>query len=493
MFGTATSDDWKQKYRDLLEELERKERDATELADALRGVATRLAIAAMGRDPMVDNHLDDIIDAIKSGAGDAQLNGLLEQLASAVVEQDKGNAVAKALDLSGFVASLPIAAADQRRHIDALETDSATCRATALQALATELNARLTDSAAQPKQDLPVAIRSLLSRVETATSLSAAMRDIRSQLDQSGDCEDALKQLGGVVADAVKTLDQDKTELEVFLEEVTRQLGQFEALTDSHQQDARARARDSNELEQAVDSQVGALQQEMDSSADLKELKGRVRSRMDNIAERLVTFKEREVRRAALATERHSHLREEVDRLRARTSDLAAQCAAQESRLMHDELTGVYSRYAYSQRLDEEYKRWQRHGMALSYSIWDIDFFKRINDSFGHQAGDRLLAAIGALLARHTRAEDFVARIGGEEFVILFPATTAEGALIRCESLREQLAGASFRCKDEPLEVTMSCGLTQFSDTDTPQRVYERADAALYLAKEQGRNRCVKN
>ena len=103
-------------------------------------------------------------------------------------------------------------------------------------------------------------------------------------------------------------------------------------------------------------------------------------------------------------------------------------CAEQETRLMADSLTGVHSRYAYERRLEEEFQRWQRHSQPLSFSIWDIDLFKGINDSYGHEAGDRLLRGVADLFARNKRAEDFLARIGGEEFVLLLPMTTLDAA-----------------------------------------------------------------
>jgi diguanylate cyclase len=158
---------------------------------------------------------------------------------------------------------------------------------------------------------------------------------------------------------------------------------------------------------------------------------------------------------------------------------------------MLDSLTGVHSRYAYEQRLEEEYQRWQRHAQPLTFSIWDVDLFKRINDTCGHDAGDRLLRGIADILGRHKRVEDFLARIGGEEFVLLLPMTSLEAAKNVAEKLRAAVENAVFRHHGAPVPVTISCGLTEFRAGDTPTSVYERADRALYQAKAQGRNRCV--
>jgi diguanylate cyclase len=158
---------------------------------------------------------------------------------------------------------------------------------------------------------------------------------------------------------------------------------------------------------------------------------------------------------------------------------------------MTDSLTNTHSRYAYQRRLDEEVQRWQRHSQPLSFSIWDIDFFKRVNDTYGHDAGDRLLRGVADLFDRNKRAEDFLARLGGEEFVLLLPMTSLEAAKNVAEKLRAAVAHAAFHHHGKAVPVTISCGLTEFRAGDTPAVVYERADRALYEAKAAGRNRCV--
>jgi diguanylate cyclase len=114
-----------------------------------------------------------------------------------------------------------------------------------------------------------------------------------------------------------------------------------------------------------------------------------------------------------------------------------------------------------------------------------------VNDSYGHSAGDRLLSMIGKLLSQGKREEDFLARIGGEEFALLLPATNLEQARQVVERIRTQIAATAFHYKGQREQVTLSCGLTEFRDGDTPLTIYQRADAALYRAKESGRNRCV--
>jgi len=239
-----------------------------------------------------------------------------------------------------------------------------------------------------------------------------------------------------------------------------------------------------------VQAEMVDLRREVVSSPDLAYLKTKVQARLDNVAQQLREFRRKEDKRHAEDERRASELKNEVAKLRGRTDELVKLCTEQEGRLMVDSLTGVHSRYAYERRLDEEFQRWQRHAQPLAFSIWDIDLFKRVNDSYGHDAGDRLLRGVADLFGRHKRAEDFLARIGGEEFVLLLPMTSRDAAKSVAEKLRTAVETAAFRHHGAPVAVTISCGLTEFRTGDTPAAVYERADRALYEAKAQGRNRC---
>jgi diguanylate cyclase len=229
----------------------------------------------------------------------------------------------------------------------------------------------------------------------------------------------------------------------------------------------------------------------MDASPDVTTLKSKVQTRLDTVAQHLLTFRKNEERRHAENEKRTLELRSEVSKLKTRTEELGKLCADQENRLMIDALTGAHSRYAYESRLEEEFQRWQRHRQPLTFTIWDIDSFKRINDEFGHEAGDRLLHGVAEIMGSNKRAEDFLARIGGEEFVLLLPMTPLAFAQSVAEKLRRAIETAVFRHHGVDVPVTISCGLTEFRAGDTPSAVYERADRALYEAKAQGRNRCV--
>jgi diguanylate cyclase len=341
---------------------------------------------------------------------------------------------------------------------------------------------------------LAKALAGFVAALARVPALAVVADTVARQLGPRVTAEDAAALLGHVastVADLIASLQSQRADLEGFLEQVTRQLAFLERWTGWQLDAAQSRREDNIGLERTFEDEMSGLKRDVEEVGDVTAIKDKVQTRLDAVAERLRNFRESEERRNA-ENERHaSELKHEVAQLKTRTSELAEICAAQESRLMIDSLTGVHSRYAYDARLNEEHQRWQRHAQPLTYTIWDIDHFKRINDQYGHEAGDRLLRAVADILNRHKRAEDFLARIGGEEFVLLLPMTTLDAGLVVADKVRLAIEDASFRHKRQPERITISCGLTEFRPGDSPAAVYARADEALYKAKEQGRNRCV--
>jgi diguanylate cyclase (GGDEF)-like protein len=151
-----------------------------------------------------------------------------------------------------------------------------------------------------------------------------------------------------------------------------------------------------------------------------------------------------------------------------------------------DGLTQLRNRRAFQERLEDETRRWRRHGNDVSLVLLDIDHFKSYNDTYGHPKGDEVLRAVGRLLRRSIRAADFAARYGGEEFAIILPNTNAAGSMHVAETLRRAIEGATW----EDREITASIGVATMSEEiSTPEELVDAADRALYRSKQAGRNR----
>lgn len=178
----------------------------------------------------------------------------------------------------------------------------------------------------------------------------------------------------------------------------------------------------------------------------------------------------------------------EAGRLRARNK-LVALAQAHEHAARTDELTGLANRRDMQSRLNNELSRFERSGHHFSVVLIDLDLFKRINDDFGHDAGDEVLRQFADLVRQMVRQSDVAARWGGEEFLLLLPDTTLLQALTLAERLRAEVAATRFHHREQTLPVTISAGVCSISKSGSINELLKQADVQLYNAKESGRNR----
>lgn len=175
-----------------------------------------------------------------------------------------------------------------------------------------------------------------------------------------------------------------------------------------------------------------------------------------------------------------------VSRLRR---ELALRKASIEALLERDDLTGVGNRRFLMHMLEQEKSRADRTGTHFSVAMLDLDFFKRINDGYGHQAGDQMLKAFAQISQAELRKIDYFGRYGGEEFMLIMADTPLEGALIKAERLRQNVELARHAEIDPQLTQTVSIGVVEYHPGESIEHIQLRADKAMYKAKAKGRNR----
>jgi len=175
----------------------------------------------------------------------------------------------------------------------------------------------------------------------------------------------------------------------------------------------------------------------------------------------------------------------------ARIRELERELETTGDLIRHDQLTGALNRHGLEEILNKESGRAKRHDSALCIALLDIDNFKKLNDSFGHDAGDQALIHLATVCRETLRPQDTVARFGGEEFIIVLPETLLDDAIIVLTRLQRELTRRFFLSDNEKILITFSAGVTQMLDTDTQASVIKRADTAMYQAKQSGKNRVV--
>jgi two-component system, cell cycle response regulator len=184
-------------------------------------------------------------------------------------------------------------------------------------------------------------------------------------------------------------------------------------------------------------------------------------------------------------------LKRERDQLRATAEEARASAEIAHEQAMTDALTGLLNRYGLQRTLQREQSEARRYHRPLSCLLIDIDYFKDINDSYGHPAGDIALQQIAEILSKAVRGSDMVFRYGGEEFLVLLPETNLEGAAALAEKIRVA-ADAQLFGDGHIFPMTLSAGVASLSDHESGHDMIARADMALYNAKAGGRNRIEK-
>jgi diguanylate cyclase len=183
--------------------------------------------------------------------------------------------------------------------------------------------------------------------------------------------------------------------------------------------------------------------------------------------------------------------RQKVQESEARIQELERELEASSDLVRHDQLTGVLNRRGLEETFAKEAARATRHDTTLCVALIDIDNFKKLNDSMGHDTGDQALIHLATICRETLRPQDTVARYGGEEFIILLPDTPLDDAVSALTRLQRELTKKFFLHANDKVLITFSAGVTQMNAEDTQATVIKRADDGMYKAKQTGKNRVV--
>jgi diguanylate cyclase len=282
--------------------------------------------------------------------------------------------------------------------------------------------------------------------------------------------------------------DSGQHEFEAYLKQLNERLeafqGHLQVASDGHA-DSHSAAR---ELDTQIREQVDGLQSSVQEAADLDSLKQVLESHLEGLLGTMDEHQQQRDQREQEVTARLKGLAERVANMEQEAQGYREHLEVQRQKALIDPLTGLPNRAAWSERLDQEVNAWHQHGNSLSLAMLDLDHFKRINDGYGHLAGDKVLKIIANVLRKRLRPNDFIARFGGEEFVLLMPNSSLSDALGVGEVLRAAIEACPFHFKGEPVTITVSMGVAQLQPGERSDLALKRADEALYRAKAAGRN-----
>ena len=353
---------------------------------------------------------------------------------------------------------------------------------------ALELNDTPTPSYDHIEQEITAMLTNLLAKLVIPSRFNEQLENLKNKLLSKLNWYELvplLEQVSNLVIDA---LGDGQEEFENFLQGLDQRLETIQKLVNNASQGQLNRSEARTVFEGMLEGQVDEIRSVVNNKHDLGELGHSITEHLGIIIQAMHDFSSEE-------HQREDELKQQLGDMQLRLDEMeklaqSAQHAIEEQRkkAMHDSLTGLPNRESYQQRLDQEVQRFQRYGGKLSLMVCDVDLFKRINDTYGHLAGDKVLKIIAKSLQKNLRSSDFIARFGGEEFVALMPETSASEAVIVAEKLRTKIEESPFNFKKEPVQITVSFGISEIVEGESIDEVFNRADKALYKAKESGRN-----
>ncbi|PXX92769.1 GGDEF domain-containing protein [Marinobacter vulgaris] len=331
----------------------------------------------------------------------------------------------------------------------------------------------------------------MLGQVALEPASEARARRLQESLLNSDDWDELRDGLNGVAELVIAAVTRSQREFEAFLRRLDERLESLRQCF-SEQAAAQAGRRNASEaLDREIRDELQTFGEQVKSSADFDQLKASVGQHLESISGAVERFRTQESERERNLSQQLQLMHEKLAAVEAHSELVGEELAAERQKALRDVLTQLPNREAWQERLAFEYQRWQRYRHPLTVGVLDIDLFKRVNDSYGHKAGDRVLQLVAKALSERLRTTDFIARFGGEEFVILLPETPPEVAKSVLDGMREHIASLPFHFRGEPVSVTFSAGLAEFVSGDDEDEVFDRADKALYLAKDSGRDRVI--
>ena len=534
---SGKDDKWKNKYLANLEELEVKEKQWRESEKNLRALITHLTNAADTSSLKLNEQLSVLRNAINKGVAANKLKKAIDEVADSILglkairEKKKRESSTQLIDLIGKIKpagkieskltklSGKISKTSANKEISPLINDLAKLLVHGLALAEKKKDKGFMSSLMSKKEkdekepelkteqvedvnnievelDLDNAVKSLIALLEKMTlpaDLQVEANLIKRKLSQSVDENiflGSLEQTVDIIVDVLERVKKEKNEIEEFLKQLTGRLNELD-------KDIRETARirelthlHGQEMTNVMKVEMSTMEDGINNINDLDELKTSIQSRVINLRNHVDNFLIKEDEKDKEASSIIEQLKKQVKVMEDEAEDLKEQIEKERQQTLRDVLTEIPNRLSYDERLALELANYRRNKLPFTLVVWDIDFFKKVNDNYGHAAGDQVLKLVASILNKNMRETDFIARYGGEEFVSILPGTDIKGAQFMTDKLRELIASSKFHFRDEAVNITVSSGFAEVKNDEKGEALFIRADKALYKAKENGRNNC---
>ncbi|SIQ56341.1 diguanylate cyclase [Shewanella morhuae] len=344
----------------------------------------------------------------------------------------------------------------------------------------------------QPKhQQLAHELAQMVSEIEFRKDQREQVLQIKEVLASEVEIDCLLDAYHTILALLLDNIAREKSASQEFLFALNDALAAVrEVVSESYNRNQRSFLLKA-QLNREINTYVDNVGEAIIETEDIVALKAQLTTQLSSIRSILSRKEALEQRDQALLLKSMETMRKELNELSYEANTYKERLFEQQKLNLLDSLTQLPNRAALEERMDMEYRNYQRHKTPLWVAIADIDHFKAINDSFGHSTGDKTLQVIAMALKNSLRESEFVARYGGEEFVLLLPDVAPADIAQLLNRVREKIKNIPFKFKNQRITVTVSIGAAQVIGSELINETFERADAALYKAKHESRDRVV--
>lgn len=520
--------DWKKKYRKLSQDMETLEKKSADVEKELRLLANYLSVALEGETPQLDASIKTLKMILQEPCGDNL--PFLTKLCRQVEDQVHDREGARSKQVKQTISALLKWVRRLRSQVNSNGSqnilDSLEQRSNQLEDKFFELPSVLgelielqghievgssasgsndekefsLDGAAVPTSADDEEIGFLMNRVgaellELISSLhvpkaeAPAARDLVKEIESGFELTQLPEVLQNVVALVVNSNSNTSEDFENYLLELSDRLVEVQTFVEHSREEQQESGKNQKELDMHVRREVVQLHKTVKETHDIGILKKAVSHQLSGLVQAMDEFKKKEEEREERLQGRYENLIGKVEQMEMETLKVKAHMEEERLRARTDPLTGLPNRAAYDEQIAQEYERWSRYKTDFSVAVCDLDFFKKVNDTYGHLAGDKVLRLVAKVISKNIRATDFACRFGGEEFVVMLPSSSVSDAVEAMDKVRQKLETSPFNFHGEPVNITMSFGVTEIKEGDSVDDLFARADQALYQAKENGRNR----
>lgn len=539
-----SEENWKQKYLSSLDKLEKKEKVWQNTEALLKQGLTRVALAAEGQDNKLDNDLALLRKILRKDTDLNHLESVVNDLTQSVKHlddkrSDKNTAqtpqelLTHWLDTLSLPKALNARCKTLRQQIDA--TDELTEMEAPLRELAELVNEALQheDNAPQKQADKteqnsgggffsrmfggntnensnnannqPASTQKptpqisdfciqLLDTLSLPPELTDQVENLKDKFGEGlsdRSVAPALTAIANLISAMRRQMEEENKELQEFLQQLGDKLKEIDQNLSGAKSSQKESVNSGRDFDAVVHAHVKDIESTVDAEPESSQLKNKIQTRLDAIRTHLDQYREAEENRQHQLEDQLEQLNTRVHGMEDEGENLRRRLQEKHEQAVRDPLTGLHNRLAYDERIVQEFARWKRYGQSMVLMMVDIDHFKKVNDTYGHKAGDKALVLIADQIRNNLRESDFLARFGGEEFVILMPETNLDAAVIAADKLLKAVEKCEFHYQNQKVSITVSGGLAQLRKDDTIESLFQRADETMYRAKEAGRNRCL--